>query len=427
MDSLGKMQDISKAPDAPVISVLLPVLNGAEYIRDSINSVLKQSYKRFEIIIIDGGSTDGTIEIVKSFHDERIRLVIKEGLGLPASLNLGIELAVGKYIARQDADDLSHPTRLQKQIDFLESNPDYGLLGCHAEIWLVDQPTERSLSHPASNNQLQFLTLFDAYFVHGSIIVRTDILIKLGGYPTDPSRQPPEDYELWSRVVRETKVANIPECLYVYREIPSSLSRNTNFREALVKLSVENLAFASKVGLPNNDLHNLSALVHGEVSMLKGRLSFKRMRKLLEVIAAEIDKKSDSNEIGLMANKLISDLTLRYDHIVQEQQPKFIKVIKKLIFFQWLKIIFGRNGRDFHEYLAYLVSFGWLQLIFAKGWKRLRNQLDKLTFFQWLKILFGRNGRGQKEYFTYLIYCGWLRVAYQKIFKKITKFSNSDH
>jgi glycosyltransferase involved in cell wall biosynthesis len=318
---------------APKVSVLLPALNGAEYIHDSISSLLKQTYKHFELIVIDGGSTDGTIEIVRSFHDERIKLVIKEGLGLPASLNLGIELATGKYLARQDADDLSHPNRFQKQVEFLESNPDYGLLGTHAEIWLIDEPTERSLSHPAFNNQLQFLTLFDAYFVHGSIMARTGLLRKLGGYTTDPARQPPEDYELWSRVIRETKVANISECLYVYREIPSSLSRNTNFRETLVKLSAENLAFTSKVWLPNHDIHNLSAIVHGEVAMLKGRLNFKRMRKHLEVIAAEIDKKSDSNEIGLMAKKLISDLTLRYDHIVQAQQPKFIKAIKKLIFF----------------------------------------------------------------------------------------------
>ena len=410
----------------PKLSVLLPVLNGAEYIRDSIDSVLMQSHKHFELIIIDGGSTDGTIEIIRGFHDERIKLVIKEGLGLPASLNLGIELANGKYVARQDADDLSHPTRFQKQVEFLESNPDYGLLGTHAEIWLIDEPTERSLSHPTSNNQLQFLTLFDAYFVHGSIMARTGILRKLGGYPTDPARQPPEDYELWSRVIRETKVANIPECLYVYREIPSSLSRNTNFRETLVKLSAENLTFASKVDFLNNDIHNLSALVHGETAMLKGRLNFKRMRKYLEVIAAEIDKKSDSNEIGLMSKKLISELELRYDHIVQQQQPKFIKALKKIIFFQWLKILFGRNGRDLHEYLAYLFSFGWLRLILSKVWKRFRNQLDKLTFFQWLKILFGRNGRGNQEYFTYLISCGWLSLAYQKISKKITKLNNSD-
>lgn len=379
---------------SPRISVLLPVLNGQDYIRDSIDSLISQTFRNFEILILDGGSSDKTLEIVNSFCDERILVFSKPGLGLAASLNLGLELARGRYIARQDADDLSHPNRFQKQVDFLEGNPDYGLLGTHAEIWLIDEPTERSLSHPASNNQLQFLSLFDAYFVHGSIMARTDILRKLGGYTTDSARQPPEDYELWSRVIRETKVANIPECLYVYREIPSSLSRNTNFRETLVKLSAENLVFASKAGFPNCDIHNLAALVHGETAMLKGRLNFKRMRKYLEAIAAEIDNKSDSKEIGLMVKKLISDLALRYDYIVQQQQPKFIKAIKKLILFQWLKILFGRNGRDVHEYLAYLFSLGWLRLILAKGWKRLCNQLDKLNFFQRLKILLGRNGRG---------------------------------
>ena len=127
-----------------LVSVVLPVYNGAKYLRDAIDSMLAQSYANFELIIIDDGSTDDSINIISAFNDPRIRLYSQENQGLAATLNRGITLAKGAYIARQDQDDVSLPNRLSKQAAFLETNPDYGMVGTWASIWERNE-TDRAL------------------------------------------------------------------------------------------------------------------------------------------------------------------------------------------------------------------------------------------------------------------------------------------
>lgn len=227
----------------PLVSVILPVYNGEKYLVEAIESILNQSYQKFELIIINDGSKDRSLSIIKKFKDGRIKFYNQTNKGLAKTLNRGISLAKGIYIGRQDQDDYSYPKRLEKQVDFLNKNPKCGLVGTWAEIWEKDnKKTHRSLKHPSRNKLLQFFLLFNNPFVHSSTMIRKKALVEVGLYSTDKDRQPPEDYELWSRIAQKYELANIPEILHAYREVPKSMSRSKlGFESKVVKISRENL------------------------------------------------------------------------------------------------------------------------------------------------------------------------------------------
>jgi glycosyltransferase involved in cell wall biosynthesis len=278
---------------SPVISVLFPVYNGSLFIGQAIQSILEQTYDNFEIIIINDGSTDESAAIIQKYKDSRIRFYEQENQGLAATLNHAIKMSKGKYLARQDQDDISLPQRFEKQVDFLESHPDYGMVGTWASIMGENGDTQRIHRHPTESLILKFDLFFNNPFVHSSMMIRKSVFEKVGLYSTDKSRQPPEDYELWSRIAREFEVANIPEILHIYREVPSSMSRDgiNPFLDKLINISAENLAWIS--GKPNQDknITDLMALVHGASHRLSSKPSFRGMSRILYNAS---DKLSDS-------------------------------------------------------------------------------------------------------------------------------------
>jgi glycosyltransferase involved in cell wall biosynthesis len=256
----------------PLVSVLLPVFNGAPLVRVAVESVLGQSYGDFELIVIDDGSTDDSAALIEEFSDPRIRFYRQSNSGLAATLNRAIALSRGKYLARQDQDDISLPSRFEKQVYFLETHPACGMVGSWAEIWEGDRRTSRTHRHPCDNLALQFELLFDNQFVHSSVMSRRDVFERVGKYCTEKSRQPPEDYELWSRVAREFEVANLPELLQVYREVPTSMSRDraNPTLAKVIRISAENLALATGKILPCPEIEALAALSHGKLSGASG-------------------------------------------------------------------------------------------------------------------------------------------------------------
>ncbi len=235
-----------KMEKKPLVSVILPVYNGEKYLAEAVESILSQSYQNFELVIIDDGSKDKSQEIIKRFKDKRIRVYTQINKGLAETLNRGISLAKGVYIGRQDQDDFSYPQRLEKQVNYLNKNQKCGLVGTWADIWEDgNEKTHRFHKHPSTNKLLQFFLLFNNPFVHSSVMIRKTALKEVGFYSTDKSRQPPEDYELWSRIARKYDLANIPEILHAYREVPLSMSRSKlGFKSKVVKISRENLGRA---------------------------------------------------------------------------------------------------------------------------------------------------------------------------------------
>ncbi len=269
------------------ISVLLPVYNCPTYVGAAIESILNQTFEDFELLIIDDGSTDDTPQVLTSYSDSRIRHIRHENKGLAGTLNVGIELALGKYIARQDQDDISLPERLEKQLAYMEEHPECGLLGTWAHIMEGERLVDRLHRHPADPSAIQYALLLNNPFVHSSVMIRKSVLEKVGGYSTDPARQPPEDYELWSRLARQAQVANLSEVLLHYREIPHSMSRQgpSPFRSRLIKICSENLSAASGVDSSDHDLVAIAALTHGAPDMISKMPDFRRVREILQTCA----------------------------------------------------------------------------------------------------------------------------------------------
>jgi glycosyltransferase involved in cell wall biosynthesis len=282
----------SSRSTAVLVSVVLPVYNCPAYIGAAIKSILNQTFENFELIVIDDGSTDNTPEIIQTFLDTRIRFFQQPNQGLAATLNRGISLARGKYIARHDQDDIALPERLAKQVKFLDSQPACGMVGTWAEIYLEETKTPRAHRHPSDNLRLQYELLFNNPFVHSSMLLRKSALEQVGGYSTDRERQPPEDYELWSRIAHEYEIANLPEILQIYREVPRSMSRTgvSPFLNHLVTISAENIAWAAKTAANDPSPVNLAALIHNAQTRLLGEPNFQLMSAVLQKAVAHVSQ-----------------------------------------------------------------------------------------------------------------------------------------
>lgn len=305
----------------PAVSVVLSVRNGGADLPLSLDTILKQSFSDFELIAINNGSTDGTREFLDQITDPRVRVFHQDDKGLAAALNRGISLARGRYIARQDHDDLADASRLAKQVAFLDANPDYALVGTRAEIWVGDKPSGRFHDHPTEDDILKFDLLFDNPFVHSSVMMRKSALDHVGVYTTDPARQPPEDYELWSRISRHYRVANLPERLTVYREISSSMSRAgaQPFLEKLVTISSENLAYATGAEAPEQIHIDIAALIHNAEVRTFQRPDLGRMLSVVGRAGEAIAGGRPSPELG----RRIALAKARIRHRLILRQPAY--------------------------------------------------------------------------------------------------------
>ena len=315
--------------EQPLVSVPFPVYNGAAYLREALQSILDQTYTNFEIIIIDDGSKDESAAIVNRFSDTRIKFQTQVNQGLAATLNNTISLAKGKYLARQDQDDISLPQRFEKQVAFLEAHTDHGIIGTWSDIWIGNEKTDRKHEHPSENVLLQYDLLFNNPFVHSSMMIRTSVLKEVGLYSTDTARQPPEDYELWSRIARKCKVANIPEILHVYRELPQSMSRTgTNpFLEHVIIISAENIAFAA--GLTDSDQRALdvAALMNGAYHRFSSKTKLREMGQLCREAADSICDSSNAPH-GVLSERVHNSYLILRHHYLSAKYGKLYRLIK---------------------------------------------------------------------------------------------------
>ena len=221
----------------PVISVLMTVFNAGRFLEPSIRSILNQTFHNFEFLIVDDGSTDGSADVTEAWaaRDSRIQVIRnKENNGQTACLNQGLKLVRGRWTARQDADDLSHPSRLSKQYEFLITRPEIVLLGTNGRIIDAQDRLTGLLDAPLSQAGITWTSPFLNPFMHTSVVFRTDIIrAEFGGY--NPAYRIAQDYELWTRVIATHQSANLPQRLVCYRHLSASLSKagsNTAFAEA---------------------------------------------------------------------------------------------------------------------------------------------------------------------------------------------------
>ena len=200
-----------------LVTVIMPAYNTGLYIRQAIESILNQTYQNFEFLIYDDSSTDNTVQIIESYTDERIRLYKKEkNTGYTNSLIKGIAEAKGKYIARMDSDDISHFHRLEKQVNFLEKNNEYGLVGSYVQT-ITSSDFSQVWKFPVDDADIRLFAIINSPFAHPSVLIRKEVLIK-NQLTYSLSYEPCEDYKLWYDLLKVTKGKNLDEVLLYYRQ-----------------------------------------------------------------------------------------------------------------------------------------------------------------------------------------------------------------
>ncbi len=208
----------------PKVSVIMPVYNGEKYLKESIDSILCQTIRDFEFIIIDDGSTDSTGEIIKSYKDPRIVYIKNEkNLGISRSLNKAIEVASGEYIARMDADDISLPNRLKKQINCLSKNKNIGV--CASSIIVFGNGQEYIRTFSRKNNYLKTDMLFSCCLAHPTVMIRASVM-KKNHLCYNSEFDGMEDYELWIRLAELTGFYCLKNPLLKYRKHTCQITNN---------------------------------------------------------------------------------------------------------------------------------------------------------------------------------------------------------
>jgi len=210
----------------PVVSIIIPVYNKCPYIKQTIDSVLGQDFDLFEVIVIDDGSTDESLEIIKAFSDPRIRVFTQSNAGVERARNFGFSQSSGSFIVFLDADDLMSVNRLSKQIALFNLDQDLVLVGTWANVIDHSGKVVGSICPPTSNAAIQLSHLFRNQFVNSSVMVRRRAITNGLVFNEVRGKRFAEDFDLWNRVSKNGLVVNIPEKLTSYRRLSTSRSQS---------------------------------------------------------------------------------------------------------------------------------------------------------------------------------------------------------
>ncbi len=212
------------AMSSPRITVLFPVKNGGKWITTCLDSIQNQTYRNFEILLIDDGSTDDTLEIVLARSESNLQIIHGPEKGLAAALALGVQLASGEFIARQDVDDFSHPKRFESQINYFDSHLNTVVCGTSALVIKPDGEVVQKLNMPVSNRAIRLRLFLNNAFIHTSVMFRRDAAKQVGGYFSPGSDPFPEDLDLWLRMATIGELHNLSSHLVSYQINPEGIT-----------------------------------------------------------------------------------------------------------------------------------------------------------------------------------------------------------
>jgi glycosyltransferase involved in cell wall biosynthesis len=294
----------------PKISVLMPIYNTKEkHLRRAVESILNQTFEDFELIIIDDSTIDNT-NIIQSYDDKRIKYYKnKTKTGVAASLNYGFKIAQGDYIARMDSDDISLPQRLEKQLSFMENNPEIDILGTYMKYI----PSNRLIEYPVENNEIEkaFLFLYCA-ISHPTIMIKKDTITKFD-LKYNEKYTYAEDYELWLSLIGKVKFANLAEVLLYYRKHPYQASKRSLKLQAQI---TNNLMLKAQ-----NKILNINTTKELEIweKSLCNKITLEEIKFLINKMEEKINsfniKESDFKYIKNLYKKIIN---------ISPKTPKFI-------------------------------------------------------------------------------------------------------
>ena len=330
----------------PVISVIMPVYNAEKYVGSAIDSILKQTFTDFEFLIFNDGSSDNSKQVIESFKDARIKLYDHTvNSGYVVHLNRGIELAMGKYIARMDADDISMPERFEMQVKFLESHPEVGLCGAWiSQFEGKDDPGTRVLYHySADHDEIGVKLLRHNSFAHPVVMIRRSVLID-HGLRYEPDFMPSEDARLWTLLRRYTRLHNIQKVLLYYRKHDNQIStekmslRHRNTTRIKVEM-IEEIT---------GPLSEKEKLIYSDVILQ----TYSDSSEYLSGVYALVNKIIDANNIKkIHSPKLLNE---QFQNILKSVSKKTMPANRKALWF-WMKSYPQKKSLDYFAFIFYLL------------------------------------------------------------------------
>ncbi|MEM7282776.1 MAG: glycosyltransferase family 2 protein [Pseudomonadota bacterium] len=254
--------------DHPLVSVVMPAYNSADFILESLHSVFSQSYGNTEVIVVDDGSTDSTPDVLRRLGD-RVRVINQRNAGAPAARNRGIQAAKGQYIAFIDSDDIWHHDKLRLQVEHLQQNPGVAMACARWHVWHAEsngdyvvpddfeQPINSGTLDSARSGWVYTQLLLDCIVWTTTVLLRRDVVEECGLFDTDLTSG--QDYDYWFRVSRVGKIDQFSENLALYRIRPQSLARTVhkrNFQYEVVKRALDKWGTQGPDGsaLPDREL-----------------------------------------------------------------------------------------------------------------------------------------------------------------------------
>ena len=319
----------------PRVTVLMSVYNGERFLWEAIDSILSQTFNDFEFVIVDDGSTDGTSTLLAAEHDPRIRIVRNDkNLGLQRSLNIGLELACGHYVARLDADDIAMPDRLEKQVCFLDNHPEIGILGTACRLINVNGQHLGVSQYPLGDVQIRWRSLLTNPFAHPTVMVHREVLTQ-HGLRYNHDLHATEDYDLWTRVLKFTRGANLSEPLIKRRVHQGSLCITT--LEATLEVFSAIALRTVREQLPGfaitpEQVSQLQALLWGGSDKFITSSSSERVALVelyLDMLTAFIDRHSGEPDLRLLQRQeALSVARVVFRHPLQ---PGWRRVVGRLI------------------------------------------------------------------------------------------------
>lgn len=325
----------------PLVSVIMPVYNGEKFVRQSIDSILDQSFSGFEFIILDDGSTDKSLSILRRYEaqDHRIRLISRVNKGLVASLNEMLNLARGAYIVRMDADDISMSKRIEKQLSFMVDNPSVDICGSYIRVFGGFPYTQK---FPISSEAIKAGLLFYTPLAHPALMIKASFF-KDKKY--DEAYQKAEDLQLWASSIRSYECHNIPETLLHYRCHKNQISKVYDTHQANLSAEIREALF-NELGfsLTNTELQLHKEIANGQhvdiqaALDLLNKISYQNSYFSAEVLDSQIDYIL-WKVLGYSSSDGLSVLFKYFE--LKKNFPFNVSFISKFIFL--LKVLFKKN------------------------------------------------------------------------------------
>ncbi len=313
----------------PKISVILPAFNAGDYLQEAVQSVLGQTFRDFNLYVIDDGSTDSSINTISSIKDHRLKVFHNDSnKGLIHSLNLGIHLAnASEYIARMDADDVCHPLRFQFQIDYLEKNPRVGVLGTGMR-YFGDSKFSRNWKNPSRDEVIRTTMFGRNPIAHPTVMMRSHLL---ASNHYDPEFQRYEDYALWIDLLEQCEFANIEKVLLNYRRHSSNITNSYKFDCSndiqVYSRLIRKLSNSTNVAISDDQLTILAAVTSTSRAKFLPKFSIAQVADAIEDLLSKVS-------LRMAGGNLLSDFlwgqVLRYSWITNQAPQACLLIIKRI-------------------------------------------------------------------------------------------------